>query len=70
MNQGDLSLNGGLPQFNINIPNNGSNGGANLLFGTSANQFLQTENQFQVVNNWTRAMKSTISNLEETFGMP
>ena len=56
VNQGDLSLNGGLPQFNINIPNNGSNGGANLLFGTSANQFLQTENQFQVVNNWTRVL--------------
>ena len=54
VNQGDLSLNGGLPQFNINIPNNGSNGGANLEFGTSANQFLQTENQIQFVNNWTR----------------
>lgn len=54
VNQPPLSLNGGLPQFNINIPNNGSNGGANLEFGTSANQFLQTENQFQAVNNWTR----------------
>ena len=54
VNQGNLALNGGLPQFNINIPNNGSNGGANLEFGTSTNQFLQTENQLQGVNNWTR----------------
>ena len=53
VNQGDLSLNGGLPQFNIAIPSNGSNGGANLEFGTSANQYLQTESQFQGVNNWT-----------------
>lgn len=54
VNQGNLSLNGGLPQFNIDIPSNGSNGGASLEFGTSANQFLQIENQYQGVSNWTR----------------
>jgi len=52
-NVGDLSLNGGLPQFNIDNASNGTNGGGNLLYGTSANQFLQTESQFQAVNNWT-----------------
>lgn len=52
-NTGDLSLNGGLPQFNIDNASNGTNGGGNLLYGTSANQFLQTESQFQAVNNWT-----------------
>ncbi len=52
-NVGDLALNGGLPQFNIDILSNGSNGSSNLEMGTSANQFLQTENQFQAVNNWT-----------------
>lgn len=54
VNQAPLSLNGGLPQFNINIPNNGSNGGATLQFGTTAEQFLQTEDQYQGVSNWTR----------------
>lgn len=53
VNQGKLALNGGLPQFNIAIPSNGSNGSSNLEFGTSANQFLQTESQFQGVTNWT-----------------
>ena len=52
-NVGDLSLNGGLPQFNIDNASNGTNGGGTLLYGTSANQFLQTESQFQGVNNWT-----------------
>ncbi len=55
-NVGDLSLNGGLPQFNIDIPQNGTNGGGGVLYGTSTNQYLQTENQFQVVNNWTRSL--------------
>ena len=49
-NVGDLALNGGLPQFNIDILSNGSNGSSNLEMGTSANQFLQTENQFQAVD--------------------
>jgi Carboxypeptidase regulatory-like domain/TonB dependent receptor len=52
-NVGDLSLNGGLPQFNIESASNGTNGGGNLEYGTSANQFLQTASQFQLVNNWS-----------------
>jgi hypothetical protein len=52
-NVGDLSLNGGLPQFNIESASNGTNGGGNLEYGTSANQFLQDASQFQIVNNWT-----------------
>jgi hypothetical protein len=52
-NVGDLSLNGGLPQFNIDNPSNGTNGSANLEYGTSANQFLQNASQFQFVNNWS-----------------
>ncbi len=64
VNQAPLSLNGGLPQFDINIPNNGSNGGASLVFGTTTNQFLQTEDSFQGVNNWTRV----IGNHEVKFG--
>ncbi len=55
-NVGDLSLNGGLPQFNIDIPSNGSNGSSNIQYGTSANQFLQNSSQFQLVNNWTHAV--------------
>ena len=47
VNQGDLSLNGGLPQFNIDGLSE---------YGTSTNQFLQTESQFQLVNNWTHMM--------------
>ena len=52
-NVGDLSLNGGLPQFNIDNASNGTNGGGNLEYGTSANQFEQTASQFQFVNNWS-----------------
>ncbi len=52
-NVGDLALNGGLPQFNIDVPSNGTNGSSTITYGTTANQFLQTENQFQAVNNWT-----------------
>jgi outer membrane receptor protein involved in Fe transport len=52
-NVGDLSLNGGLPQFNIDNASNGTNGGGNLEYGTSANQFLQNASQFQLVNNWS-----------------
>ena len=52
-NVGDLSLNGGLPQFNIENASNGTNGGGNLEYGTSANQFEQHASQFQFVNNWT-----------------
>lgn len=53
-NVGDLALNGGLPQFNIDAPAaNGTNGGGNLEYGTSTNQFLQDASQFQIVNNWS-----------------
>jgi Carboxypeptidase regulatory-like domain/TonB dependent receptor-like, beta-barrel len=52
-NVGDLSLNGGLPQFNIQSASNGTNGGGNLEYGTSTNQFLQNASQFQFVNNWS-----------------
>ncbi|MGI8772934.1 MAG: TonB-dependent receptor domain-containing protein [Acidobacteriaceae bacterium] len=55
-NVGDLSLNGGLPQFNIDSASNGTNGSQNLEYGTSANQFLQTESQYQAVNNWTHSI--------------
>jgi Carboxypeptidase regulatory-like domain len=52
-NVGDLALNGGLPQFNIDIPSNGSNGGQNVEYGTSANPTLQQTSQWQFVNNWS-----------------
>jgi hypothetical protein len=55
-NVGDLSLNGGLPQFNIDIPSNGSNGGQNIEYGTSANPNLQETAQYQIVNNWSHSM--------------
>lgn len=53
VNQGDLSLNGGLPQFNIDVPNTGANGSSNVEYGTSTNQWYQREYQAQIVNNWT-----------------
>ena len=47
VNQGDINFYGGLPQFNI----------AGLSeYGTSANPFLQTENQYQIVDNVTHAI--------------
>ena len=52
-NTGDLSLNGGLPQFNIDIPSNGANGGQNIEYGTSANPTSQETAQYQFVNNWS-----------------
>jgi Carboxypeptidase regulatory-like domain/TonB dependent receptor len=63
-NVGDLTLNGGLPQFNIDNASNGTNGGGNLLYGTSANQFLQNSSQYQFVNNWSH----TIGNHNIKFG--
>ena len=57
-NVGDLSLNGGLPQFNIDNASNGTNGGGNLEYGTSANQFEQNASQFQLVNNWSHMVGS------------
>lgn len=55
-NVGDLSLDGGLPQFNIDIPANGANGGQNIEYGTSANASLQQTSQYQLVNNWSHTM--------------
>jgi outer membrane receptor protein involved in Fe transport len=57
-NVGDLALNGGLPQFNIENASNGTNGGGNLEYGTSANQFAQNASQFQLVNNWSHLVGS------------
>ena len=54
VNGGNLALTGGLPQFQIAVPANGSNGSSSVTYGTSANVYLQTESQFQGVNNWTR----------------
>ncbi len=48
-----LSLYGGLPQFNIDIPSNGSNGSQNIEYGTSANPGEQNTSQLQFVNNWS-----------------
>ncbi len=51
-----LSLNGGMPQFNIDIPANGANGGQNVEYGTSAAESLQQTSQYQFVNNWSHTM--------------
>ncbi len=55
-NSGDLSLNGGLPQFNISVPSNGQNNSSSIEYGTSANPSLQQEAQYQVVNNWSHSI--------------
>ena len=54
-NTGNLALDGGLPQFNIDIPANGANGGQNIEYGTSANATLQQTSQYQFVNNWAHS---------------
>jgi hypothetical protein len=51
-----LSLNGGMPQFNIDIPANGANGGQNVEYGTSAAESLQQTSQYQFVNNWSHSL--------------
>jgi hypothetical protein len=51
-----LSLYGGLPQFNIDIPANGSNGSQNIEYGTSANPGEQNTSQYQFVNNWSHTV--------------
>ncbi|HEY6447615.1 MAG TPA: TonB-dependent receptor [Acidobacteriaceae bacterium] len=55
-NPAPLSLTGGLPQFNIQIPPNGANNGANIEYGTSAQANLQQTAQYQIVNNWSHEM--------------
>ena len=54
-NVGNLTLDGGLPQFNIDIPANGANGGQNAEYGTSANASLQQTSLYQITNNWSHA---------------
>lgn len=56
VNQTPLNLTGGLPQFNIAVPANGSNGSSVVTFGTTANKYVQQEAQYQFVNNWTRML--------------
>jgi hypothetical protein len=55
-NIGNLSLTGGLPQFNITVPSNGQNNSGSVEYGTSANPSLQQESQYQVVNNWSHSV--------------
>ena len=55
-NLNPLSLYGGLPQINIDIPSNGANGGQNIEYGTSAGASLQQTSQYQFVNNWSHQM--------------
>jgi len=52
VNTGDLNLNGGLPAFNIDGI---SNNGGNTIYGTNTAPFLQTENSYQVNNNWSHS---------------
>jgi hypothetical protein len=56
VNQGDISLSGGLPQFVVSVPSNGANGSSNVTYGTTTNEYVQTESQFQGVNNWTHVV--------------
>jgi len=56
VNQGDINLTGGLPQFNVSVPSNGANGSSVVTYGTTTNAYLQTESQFQAVNNWTHVI--------------
>jgi hypothetical protein len=64
-NGSDLTLYGGMPQFNIDAPtSNGSNGSQNLEYGQSANPALQQTSQYQFVNNWSH----TIGNHNIKFG--
>jgi len=56
VNQGDINLTGGLPQFNVSVPANGGNGSSVVTYGTTTNEYVQTESQFQGVNNWTHVI--------------
>jgi hypothetical protein len=56
VNQAPVSLTGGLPQFNVSVPSNGANGSSVVTYGTTTNAYLQTESQFQGVNNWTHVI--------------
>ena len=48
-NVGNPALTGGMPQFNIDIPANGANGGQNIEYGTSAAESLQQTSQYQLI---------------------
>jgi hypothetical protein len=53
VNQSPLSLNGGLPAFNIDgIANNGGN----TIYGANTAPFIETENSYQVNNNWSHSI--------------
>jgi outer membrane receptor protein involved in Fe transport len=47
VNTGDLNLNGGLPQFNID---------GLTTYGVNTAPFLQTENSYQINNNWSHSV--------------
>ena len=65
-NGSDLSLYGGLPQFNIDAPAaTGANGGGNLEYGQNTNPSLEEISQYQFVNNWSH----TIGNHNIKFGI-
>ena len=51
-----LSLYGGMPQFEIDVPANGQNEGNAEFLGTTANPNLQQESQYQFVNNWSHSL--------------
>ncbi len=51
-----LSLYGGMPQFEIDVPANGQNEGGAEFLGTTANPNTQQESQYQFVNNWSRQL--------------
>jgi hypothetical protein len=56
-NGSNLSLDGGMPQFNITAPAaTGANGGGNLEYGQNTNPSLLQISQYQVVNNWSHTM--------------
>jgi hypothetical protein len=57
-NPAPLSLTGGMPQFDVAIPSNGQNGGAQVNYGTTAALSLQQTSQYQVVNNWSHTVGS------------
>jgi hypothetical protein len=51
VNTGDLALNGGLPAFSIE-----QNGNTYAQYGVNTAPFLQTENSYQVNNNWSHSI--------------
>jgi hypothetical protein len=64
-NPAPLSLTGGMPQFEIAIPGNGTNGSTTATYGTTAALSLQQTSQYQFVNNWSH----TLGNHNFKFGI-